>query len=224
MIRSLTVILAFAALALAPVAASGPEQDLISEAAAATADPRHGAILYLQHCTTCHGGHAWGTGRWEIPSLAGQRESYLIEQLAHFATGTRQGSEVHGPLMHAALQPQDVDRAQSFRDLATYLKEAPHNPQPEHGDGLALKLGERDYLRGCAGCHGSDGGGSEREAIPAIGGQRYGYLLAQLRSFTSGRLPHPAVADSPIALSSDEQQAVADYASRMSYLSAADAD
>jgi hypothetical protein len=31
------------------------------------------------------------------------------------------------------------------------------------------------------------------------------------------------VADSPVALSADEQEAVADYVSRMSYLTAADA-
>jgi mono/diheme cytochrome c family protein len=70
--------------------------------------------------------------------------------------------------MHETLQPSDLDRPQAFRDLATYLAQAPHNPEPEHGGGLALKLGERDYIRGCTGCHGSDGAGSDREAIPAI--------------------------------------------------------
>jgi cytochrome c553 len=223
MIRSSTVILVCAALALAPGAASSADEDLISQAAAVPPDLRHGMILYLQHCTACHGRHAWGDGPREIPVLAGQQESYLIQQLAHFVNGTRQGSEMHGPIMHDTLQPSDLDRAPSFRDLATYLSSAPHNPHPEHGEGRTLTLGQRDYARGCSGCHGSDGGGSERDAIPAIGGQGYSYLLTQLRSFASGRLPHPAVADSPVALSADEQEAVADYVSRMSYLTAADA-
>jgi cytochrome c553 len=122
--------------------------------------------------------------------------------------------------MHDTLQPSDVDRAQVFRDLATYLTSAPRNPQPEHGDGLALQLGERDYTRGCTGCHGSDGSGSEHGAIPAVGGQGYSYLLAQLRSFAAGHLTHPAIADSPIALSAEEQPAVADYVSRLAYLTA----
>ncbi len=180
-------------------------------------------ILYLQHCTACHGRHAWGDGPREIPVLAGQHESYLIKQLVHFVSGARQGSEMHGSAMHETLQPSDLDRAQAFRDLAAYLARAPHNPEPEHGEGPALKLGERDYTRGCTGCHGSDGAGSDREAIPAIGGQGYSYLLSQLRSFMSGRLAHPAVADSPVALSVQEQSAVADYVSRLSYLSASGA-
>jgi cytochrome c553 len=152
--------------------------------------------------------------------LAGQREQYLIQQLARFVDGARQGSEMHGPIMHETLQPMDVARAQAFRDLATYLSRAPRNRHPEHGAGQALALGQRDYVRGCSGCHGSEGGGSDSEAIPAIGGQGYGYLLSQLRNFSAGRLQHPSLADSPVALSTDEREAVADYASRMTYLTA----
>jgi cytochrome c553 len=127
---------------------------------------------------------------------------------------------MHGLVMHDTLQPPDVDRAQAFRDLATYLTSAPRNPQPEQGDGRALALGERDYTRSCSSCHGSNGAGSDTSAIPAIGGQGYSYLLTQLRSFAAGRLPHRAVADSPVALSAEEQPAVADYVSRLTYLNA----
>jgi cytochrome c553 len=153
--------------------------------------------------------------------LAGQREKYLIQQLARFVDGTRPGSEMHGPIMHETLQATDLARAQAFRDLATYLTRTPRNPHPEFGEGQALPLGQRDYIRGCSGCHGTEGGGSDPEAIPAIGGQGYSYLLTQLRAFSAGRLAHPAVADAPVALSADEQEAVADYASRMTYLTAA---
>jgi cytochrome c553 len=221
MIRPIAVIVGAIALALTPVAVSGPDEDLVSQAEAATPDLRHGMVLFLQHCTACHGRRAWGHGPWQVPVLAGQRESYLIEQLVHFVSGARRGSEMY-PAMHDTLQPSDLDRVQAFRDLATYLAQLPHNPEPEHGEGVALKLSERDYVRGCTGCHGSDGAGSERGGIPAIGGQRYGYLLTQLRSFASGRLSHPAVADSPVALSAEEQPALADYVSRLSYLSSAD--
>jgi cytochrome c553 len=146
----------------------------------------------------------------------------VIKQLALFVTGTRKESKMHESFMHDALQPADVDRAQAFRDLATYLAQLPRNPQPEQSDGAALALGERDYRRGCARCHGSDGAGSEHDGIPAIGGQGYSYLLARLRSFSSGRLTHPPLADSPAALSAEEQSAVADYLSRLNYLAAAE--
>ena len=220
MIRPITVPLACPAVVLIAVAASASGGDWVSQAAAVTPDPEHGRVLYLKHCTACHGRQAWGDRPREIPVLAGQRESYLIQQLTHFVYGTRPGSEMHGAVMHDTLQLPDVARAQAFRDLATYLSRAPRNPHPEYGAGRALELGQRDYRRGCSGCHGTEGGGGDPQAIPAIGGQGYSYLLTQLRSFSSGRLAHPSLADAPVALSGDEKEAVADYTSRMTYLTA----
>ena len=204
------------ALTLSAVALSGPAEDLISQSSAVTAEPEHGRILFLKRCAACHGRHAWGDDLREIPALAGQGQTYLIQQLAHFVTGKRPGSEVHGPVMHDALQPPDVDRAQAFGDLAAYLSHAPRNPHPETGDARALGLGQRDYLRACAGCHGLEGAGNNAAGIPAIGGQGYHYLRTQLHNFASGRLAHPALADSPVTRSAEEQDAVADYVSRLS--------
>jgi cytochrome c553 len=215
MLRFITVA-GLLALTLTAVAVSGLAKDLISQTSAVTAEPEHGRILFLMHCAACHGRHAWGDDLREIPALAGQRETYLIQQLAHFVTGNRPGSEMHGPVMHDTLQPSDVDRAQAFRDLAAYLSREPRNPHADTGDARALSLGERNYARGCAGCHGREGAGREAAAIPTIGGQGYHYLRTQLHNFASGRLPHPGLADSPVALSAEEQDAVADYVSRLS--------
>jgi cytochrome c553 len=220
MLRPITLTWGFMLLALAPRAVPSPQEDLLSQAQASVPDSHHGMVLYVKHCAACHGRHGWGDGPREIPVLAGQRESYLMRQLVRFASGARAGSEMHGPVMHDTLQSPDVDRAQAFRDLASYLASAPRNPQPELGDGLALTLGARDYTRGCSGCHGRDGAGSDGGTIPAIGGQGYSYLLSRLRSFAAGHSPHAAVADSPVALSGEEQPAVADYVSRLGYLSA----
>jgi cytochrome c553 len=194
--------------------------DLLSQPAAITPDPEHGMVLYLKHCAKCHGRRAWGNGPREIPTLAGQRERYLIEQLARYISGGRVGSDIHGPAMHDALQPPDVNRAQALGDLASHLSRAARNPQPENGAGEALGAGKRAYTAGCLSCHGDDGAGNEAVSVPAIGGQHYSYLVARLRDFASGRLAHP----SPIAaLTTEEQQAVADYTSRLPYLSPAGA-
>lgn len=219
--RFVAVALASAALAGLQIGSAGPAEDLVSQATEATPDPQHGMILYLKHCAGCHGRHAWGDGPLEIPVLAGQREKYLVQELANFVHGVRQGSEMHGPVMRETLQPPDVNRGQAFRDLSAYLSTAPRNPQPDTGPGQALTTAERNYRRGCASCHGSDGAGSDQPGVPAIGGQGYDYLRTQLRSFAAGRAVHPALADSPVALSIDEQKEVANYASRLSYLSAA---
>jgi cytochrome c553 len=215
--RISVMLLAVALAAAAATAASDPGAEFASKALAVTPDPEHGKILYLKHCATCHSPHAWGDGPREIPALAGQRGGYLVEQLARFATGARQGSAMHGPAMYEALQPADVNRPQAIGDLAAYLSRAGRNPHPEHSEGQALALGKRTYTSGCAACHGSDGAGSDSGSIAAIGGQHYPYLLTQLRGFVSGLRGHSLGAST--VLSDAEQQAVADYVSRLSYLS-----
>jgi cytochrome c553 len=199
---------ALAALATSALVA-GPESDLRSKASAVRPDAGHGQILYLKHCAACHRPHAWGDGLREIPALAGQRQHYLIEQMALFASGQRQGSLMHGPAMHDTLQRPDLDRAQAIADLAAYLALAPANPQPEHAQGRALPVGRNIYIRSCAACHDSAGGGSAD--VPAIGGQHYSYLLAQLRGFAAGQRDHPSFA----AFAGEQQEAVADYVSRL---------
>lgn len=198
------------------IAAAGG-QELSSQTALITPDPQHGMVLFLKRCAACHGRHAWGDGPREIPALAGQHENYLIAQLELFSSGQRPGSEMHGPAMRESIAPPDVNRTQAIHDLTNYLVEAPRNPRSEHGDGEALALGQRVYERMCATCHGEDGAGNETRS-PAIGGQHYNYLAAQLKSFTAARQSHPS---GLAGLSAEELQAVADYASRLSYLSAA---
>jgi len=214
--------LAVAWLALAPPVPSGPSpaveaNRLALEAAAVKADAGHGQILFLKHCVECHGPRAWGDGPREIPTLAGQQERYLVTQLARFATGARPGTETHGAAMHDTLQPPDVDRPQALADLAAWLVHAPRDPEPEHGDGRALAAAARAYARDCAGCHGAEGEGGvpqALQAVPAIAGQHYSYLLVQLRSFTAGRRSH-VLFTLPGAPSASEQQALADYLSRL---------
>jgi cytochrome c553 len=216
------IVLTLLAIALATditAAAADPGADLATQVVAVTPDPAHGKILFLKHCSKCHSSHGWGDGPREIPALAGQRESYLIEQLARFVTGERKGSVMHGPVMHEVLQPPDLNRPQAIADLAAYLSRAGRNPQAEHAEGRALAVGKRTYTKVCSACHGNDGAGSDNGTIPAIGGQHYPYLLAQLRGFASGLRDHPLGADSASGLSAEEQRAVADYVSRLVYLS-----
>jgi cytochrome c553 len=198
--------------ALAPMTAVAA--DLAAQAAKLSADLPHGMVLYLKHCAGCHGRQAWGDGPRVIPALAGQRETYLIAQLAHFIDGSRPGSALHGAAMHEALEPPDVDRAQALRDLGAWLSRASPNGDPEHGPGEALPAGKRAYANACAGCHGTDGAGSA-QPVPALASQHYGYLLAQLGGFSAGRLPHAAGLAPAIVGSSEQQQAVADYLSRL---------
>jgi len=189
--------------------------DLASQAMTLAADVPHGMVLYLKHCAGCHGGRAWGDGPREIPALAGQREGYLVGQMAHFIAGDRPGSELHGPAMHDSLQPPDVSRAQALRDLGAWLSHAAPNSEPEHGTGQALAAGERAYSNACAVCHARKGEGSEQPTVPVIASQHYSYLLARLRGFSSGHFAHAPGIGAAAVGSADQQQAMADYASRL---------
>ena len=189
--------------------------DLTSQAATLTADVPHGMVLFVKHCASCHGRKAWGDGPRQIPALAGQRAAYLIAQLAQFIEGGRAGSELHGPVMHEALQPPDVHRAQALRDLAGWLSQAAPNREAEHGTGRALASGKRGYTSTCAGCHGASGEGRDSPPVPALAGQHYSYLLAQIRSFSTGHRAHAPGLGPEILGSPEQQQALADYASRL---------
>lgn len=193
----------------ATAATPGAAAELLGRIEAATPDPQRGRILYLKRCAGCHRPRAWGDGPREIPALAGQRETYLIAQLVRFVSGERPGSAMHGPAMHEALQPGDVDRPQALRALAAYLAGIERNPQPEYGDGRALAAGARAYAQACAACHGEAGAGSDRGPAPRVAGQHFHYLLARLRDFETvhgGRAAAPAV---------QQRQPLADYLSRL---------
>jgi len=196
------------------IAAAAPPatQGLISKAMSASPDEQHGRVLYLKRCTGCHGERAWGNGIKEVPALAGQREFYLVVQLAQFATLERNGSA-----MHRATSPTDVGHAQAIRDLAAYLSKAPPNPQPDIGDGAGLKAGETLFQSQCAMCHGTTAQGSADEPIPALAGQHYPYTLVQLKNFAAGHRGQvePPVIDFTAGLSADDQKRIADYLSRL---------
>jgi cytochrome c553 len=184
-------------------------------------DIAHGRILYLQHCAKCHRRDGGGDGPREIPALAGQRQSYLIEQLGDFISGRRQGSAMHGPAMFDSLQPADVNRAQAIKDLAAYLEQTIDSRKPETGEGTSLAGGKSTYQQRCSMCHGADGGGSETPVIPRIAGQQFPYLQSRLRDILQIHREHVEAGAVP-GLTMDERDPVADYLSRLPAATIAD--
>jgi cytochrome c553 len=197
---------------------AGPAMDP-GKVAQLTPDVAHGQVLYLKRCAECHGRDGEGDGPREIPAVAAQRESYLLEQLIEFLDGERPGSEMHGTAMHDMLQPPDVNRSQSMRDITAYLAKAPGAGTVETGEGRSLELGRRAYGKYCSACHGADGGGSDSPATPRLGGQQFRYLRGRLRNLPQVHRGRVEAADTP-GLSPEEQAAVADYLSRLAPASA----
>lgn len=179
-------------------------------------DLQNGEHLFIQHCSACHHRSGWGSGPREVPTLAGQQDSYLLEQLLQFSNLERKKDEMH----EVVTRPQ-IKSPQSLRDVSAYIAARPRNPHPDRGDGTQLPTGARVYAQSCLICHGKNGEGNRDDLIPAIGGQQYGYLLVRLNNFAKqhgsveqGGL-EPAVVNLLAGLSQPELQAVADYVSRL---------
>jgi cytochrome c553 len=210
--------------AMAPLACeaqSAATLSMLQKGLALKPDLQSGEHLYIQYCSTCHQRGGWGNGPREVPALAGQQDSYLLEQLLQFSNLERKKDE-----MHEVVAKPEIDSPQSLRDVSAYIASRPRNPRSDRGDGAQLLAGERVYAQSCVICHGKNGEGNRDDLIPAIGGQQYGYLLVRLRNFVKqhgaverGSL-EPAVINLLAGLSPAELQAVADYVSRLPALQA----
>jgi cytochrome c553 len=187
--------------------------DLVHTARSLDAVPKRGKSIFRRECRQCHGADALGDKTRGIPALAGQRQAYLIRQLADFAEQDRDSAEMHGVLARTRLRQPQV-----WADLAAYLNGLPVNVKPEHGDGKWLELGEGIFREQCASCHEEDARGDDDGFVPSLRNQHYSYLLRQMHGLADD---HRRNVDQELVLflanlKEDEQKGLADYLSRMS--------
>jgi cytochrome c553 len=208
--------IAMAAAALlcgASVAAAPSRVDqLVRTALELDPNASRGAAVYLQNCARCHGQGAVGDARNVIPALAGQREAYLIKQLADFTELERESPDMHGIVARAALS-----EPQTWADVAAYLSRLPAAPFPETADGEGVELGEAIFQEQCAACHEDDARGDDAGFVPSLRDQHYSYLVRQTRALAAS---HRLNVDADLvrfidSLDTEEITAVADYLSRL---------
>jgi cytochrome c553 len=211
-----TLIIAVAATALlwgAGISASPTRVDqLVRTALQLDPNIKRGGGLYEVHCVRCHLQGAIGDPHNVIPALAGQREAYLIKQLADFAELERDGDAMHAVVSKAAL-----NEPQEWADLAGYLSQLPAVRVPETADGKGLELGEAIFHEQCASCHEDDARGDDDGFIPSLRDQHYSYLVRQMRSMAAS---HRLNVDADLvrfldSFDTEEITSVADYLSRL---------
>jgi cytochrome c553 len=142
----------------------------------AKGDPAAGKVVAEAKCFSCHGLDGKGTGP-DIPNLGGQKESYLLNALNGYRTGTRQ---------HAALQQLSSELKEAdVRNIAAY-----YAGQPRVGGSAAA--GSADTVAAgkaaagaCIACHGADGN-SKMPGTPSLAGQHPGYLLNAMQAYKDG--------------------------------------
>jgi cytochrome c553 len=135
-----------------------------------------------QVCAACHGADG-NSISGEIPSLAGQTWRYLYVQLKDYKEGRRSN-----PIMTA--MSATLSRQDSI-DIANYYAAQALKPSPFKADESKIKLGKaKSDETLCAMCH--LGGFAGQNEIPRVAGQRYEYVVQQLRDFKARKRTNDA--------------------------------
>jgi cytochrome c553 len=217
--RALRALPAIGAVVILCVASAAPlpasEQrvdDLVKTARSLDAEPKRGQSLFRAECVPCHGRGALGKPKRGIPALAGQRQAYVIRQLANFVEHDRDSDP-----MHQVVARERIKEPQAWADLAAYLNGLPVTKNPEHGDGALLEFGEGVFREQCASCHEEDARGDEDGFVPSLRNQHYSYLLKQMRALAENhrRNVDPNLVLFIANLKPDELTGLADYLSRL---------
>jgi cytochrome c553 len=192
-----------------------PEQvdELIRTALMLDSHPEKGAIVYKNNCARCHGQNGAGHADGGVPTLAAQRQSYLVKQLADFSLNDRDSSTMHGVIAR-----KSVNDPQTWIDVAAFINSLSPFTSVQNGKDTNLALGEAIFREQCSSCHDEDARGDDDGFVPALRNQHYSYLLRQMRALINGhrRNVDPDLGLFLASIKDDEMQATADYLSRLS--------
>ncbi len=163
-------------------------------------------------CAACHSDLAQNKGD-SIPNLAGQMPLYMEAQLKDFRSQTRAESDVQAYMWGISALLDD----NLIKGISEYFAgQPPAAGLP--GDPRLIAEGRRIFaegisdkgVRACAGCHGGHAEGAS--VFPRLAGQKAGYVLAQLRTFSTRLRPHGVLMKNEVAgMSPDQMRAVAQY-------------
>lgn len=143
-------------------------------------------------CATCHGSRGEGGGDGAFPRIAGQPAAYLETQLKAFRDGGRSNPQMSPVIV--GLSDADISAVAAFLERQRPAFAAPRSTDPSRltrGQSL-IALGRWEMsIPACTTCHGAALQGVA-PAIPALAGQSFQYLSAQLVAYKSGaRAPGP---------------------------------
>ena len=149
------------------------------------ADMAHARTVAATVCGTCHGVDGNST-QPKFPRLAGQKASYLVNQLKAFRAQTRGDPDAIGYMWGMASQLDD----ETIEALAAYYA-AQKAAASGGGNSALIAHGREVYEHGlaadgvpaCSSCHGADAHGTQE--FPRLAGQHAQYILKQLASFQS---------------------------------------
>jgi cytochrome c553 len=154
------------------------------ESTAPVVDLVAGKVIAENDCSDCHGIDGRGETA-EIPNIAAQSVSYLVEAMHAYRDGGR---------LHAALQDMTTGMSESdITNIAGYYASQP--PLPPLDDAQISVMDNDSYREGaaiagiCEDCHGEKGISTE-EGVPSLAGQQPVYLIFATRAYKKGERGH----------------------------------
>lgn len=155
-------------------------------------------------CANCHGEQ--GIAKTDdVPNLAGQHPTYLLEQIRKFGSGERRD-----PFMQGLIKVlKDDERVQ----IALFYA---NNPVPPgKADATQVARGKLMFDKLCARCHGDQAHGSA--LYPRLAGQKQTYLQTSITHYRDGtgvrNNPLMRIATAP--LKNEDVVAIAHYLSQL---------
>jgi cytochrome c553 len=146
-------------------------------------------------CQSCHGPQGLGIDAMQTPRLADLGYAYVVKQLTNFAEDSRTDLTL-GVMNLFAKALTEEER----RNVAAYLNTLPPASDPSDLAGLKaagtevgepyrgqilVRYGVLGKVPACQSCHGYNGRGSD-PVYPAIGQQKFVYLVNQLKHWRDG--------------------------------------
>jgi cytochrome c553 len=148
-------------------------------------------------CITCHGADGMGSDTMGTPRLAGQGYAFIVKQLEDFATDKRMDTTMFimnanskGLTSHArrdlAAYVSSLDNVELHSSNMDLVKELGHPVGVRYkGKAIVLYGAAERGISSCYSCHGYNGRGAA-PVYPMIGGQKYVYLVSQLKKWRDG--------------------------------------
>lgn len=154
-------------------------------------------------CMNCHG-ETGNSKLTDVPNLAGQHPTYMLDQIEAFLTGKRKNEFMQG-LMKVLSEEDKATIALYFASSTPVPAVA--QPGPRAGEGAAR------FKELCSRCHRDDAGGEA--SFPRLAGQQPDYLRLSLKRYLdmSGERLYPPMTSAVRALGADKIDAMVDYLS-----------
>lgn len=173
---------------------------MIQQAMAYDYDPDNGEEIN-EVCAGCHGAYGEGGKQGEYPRLAGMPSEFIAKQLHLFRDRDRPNLAMVEYVDHRQMPDKDI------QDISRYLSEIQLQtrlpPVDETAPGFDayarlleskrlmqipraegdIEAGRRLYRKECASCHGDEGWGDAKKAVPMLAGQYTNYLWRQVKKY-----------------------------------------